>query len=388
MRTRMTFTRFLIALVLPLALAACKPSLRQTPPKTSIHAAPMVFHSKGGKVIHIEQLDDKALFEEGARSYKAQDFRSARLYYGRLTLAFPKSDYFLPGLYNLALTDERLQDYPKAIQSYLTILQRFPSSDEAKDAPFRLAAAYIMTKQWPEAQKQYSLLHQRPNLEASDRLEILASLGLSLFKQKKVKEAEEIFRQTLRFYQKASEKEYLGADFFAAMSQFYIGRIYDIHFRERRFRKTKEEMKEDLEFKASNLLLAQAHYVRTIRIRHPQWVVSSLFRIGEMYQAMYKDMLDAPIPTTLTAEEKPLYQSLLKKRIRILLDKAIYAFENNLRAAESFGMQQDETIEKTRKQLVALRQVILKEHLAEPSEKEEQSIRDQLQRPSSKPSVR
>jgi hypothetical protein len=56
---------------------------------------------------------------------------------------------------------------------------------------------------------------------------------------------------------------------------------------------------------------------------------------------------------------------MLKQRIRVLLDRAIYAFERNIQTAESLGLQDDQWIRKTERSLHELREKIIKEYYSE-----------------------
>jgi tetratricopeptide (TPR) repeat protein len=351
-----------------------------------LQADPMIFYAKGGKVVHVEQMHPKSLFEHAGESFQAKEYEKARTYYARLLTAFPQSSYRHLAIYNLALTYERLKQHPHAITLYHRILKERPDTEEARDAQFRLGAAYLITKQFPEAVKIYNELAERKDVETSDKLEVLGSLGLAYYHLKNEVMAEDAFRRTLRLFHAAKSKQYLGNDYFAAMAQFHLGRLHDDRFRARAFQPDKESMKKDLNYKAGELLTAQAHYLRAIRIRNPRWVVSSLFQIGDMYRQMYDDMMRAPIPKHLSQEEKQIYAEMLKKKIRVLLDKAIVAFEKNLQAAENYGVQDDEMIKKTQQQLLSLRSRILKEHLQGPNEQEAQRIRESFRGQPNQPS--
>ncbi|MCB9637676.1 MAG: tetratricopeptide repeat protein [Myxococcales bacterium] len=365
-------------------LGGCATTQVRQPAKTVVQADPMIFYAKGGKVVHFEQMNPKSLFDQAAEHFQAKEYDKARLYYSRLLTAFPKSEYRTLSMYNLALTYERLKQHKHSIILYNRIIEERPGTEECRDAQFRLGAAYLITKQFPLSAKMYNMLAERKDVESSDMLEVLASLGLSYYHMKNEAMAEDAFRRTLRLFHKEKSKQYLGNDYFAAMAQFYIGRLHDDRFRARAFRPDKELMKKDLNYKAKELLTAQAHYLRSIRIRNPRWVVASLFRIGDMYRQMYDDMIHAPVPKHLDKEEQQVYAQMLKKKIRILLDKAILAFEKNLQAAENYGVQDDEFIKKTQQQLLSLRSRILKDYLQGPTEHETKQIKAGLKTPTAK----
>lgn len=361
---------WIATLILSIVLfSGCTKQIRQKKVQTVTFSDAMVFHVKGGKVVRIEQYSVKELFQRGAVAFQQQKYKEALAYYRRIVKYFTKQKhYHQPSMYNMALCFERLGQAPQAVALYQQILKRFPGTSTARDATFRLGANLIQQKRWAEAEKIYAKIVQMPELEVADKIEAMASLGVTQHEQDKLVLAESTYRATIRLYRKASRKEFLGNDYFAAMAQFRLGMIYDKRFRSRKFRASQDAMKQDLESKAADLLLAQAHYIRTIRIRNPQWIVASLFRIGELYRGMYHDMLKAPIPGHLSDKEKRVYVRMLKNRIQVLLQKAIYAFEKNIRMAETLGLSNHNWVKRTRKQLKQLREFIVKEYLSEPKE--------------------
>ena len=355
----------------------CTHQVRSKKPVQVVKLAPMVFYSKGGKVVRIEQYNDKELFEKGAVAFRGEKYAEAAKYYERILKAFPKSSYTQLATYNLALSSERLERHDRAISLYEKVLSGNIDDETRQHAQFRIGANLVELKKWSRAEKVYAALALKKNMDVSDRLEAMASLGLSQQQLGKPYLAESTYRKTLRLFRKESRKEYLGNDYFASMAQFQIGKIYEDRFRNRKFRTELDKMKEDLEAKASDLLRAQAHYIRTIRLRNPHWIVASLYHIGQLYRHMYHDMMRAPVPKKLSQEERQIYRNMLKKRIRVLLNKAIAAFERNLRAAETLGLGKDKFIVKTREELKRLRQFIMKEYLAEPSFKEKEKGKEE-----------
>lgn len=336
----------------------------QTPQKQVLSMEPVVFVARQGKVIHIEQLTDEQLFDHAGQAYRAGQFAQARVFYDRLVQRFPQSDYLESGLYNLGLTLEKLNEFSAAVAVYSRLATRKLDEKTRRDTKFRLVAALLGAKQWPKAEQLLRELQGLSGLSVTDQIEVKARLGVALQEQSKHMEALDLFQQAIRLFHQASRKEYLGNDYFAAMAQYRIGSYFEQRFRIRKFREKMAEMREDLQFKSEDLLTAQAHYMRSIRIRHPHWVVASMYRIGDMYRQMFDDMISAPLPK-LTAEEGHMYRCMLKKRLRILLTKAIYAFERNVQTAQVLGIQDSDWVQKTKLSLHQLRQKVIQEYYSE-----------------------
>jgi len=329
---------------------------------------PIKFLIVNGRVLHLEGVKPADLFAKGTNSYKANRYKEAQVYFSYIAVHHTKSRFHQPALYNLALSYGNLKKYQKAIDTYKTIIKQYPNTTDSENSLYRIGASYLALSKWPEAEKIFSIVVKLKDQDVPDKLEAMANYGLSLFNQKKYNLAEEAFRKAVRLYRKTSKEEFLGSDYFAAMSQHYVGRVYEARFRSRKFRPSKQGMAEDLEEKARNLLTAQAHYIRAIRIRNPQWIVAAIYRIALMYRQMYDDMLRAPIPKHLSKEEKDLYTQMLKKRIKILLKKASIAYEKNIQAAENLGLQDNKYIKKSKRDLQELKKFIVKTYLSEPKE--------------------
>jgi hypothetical protein len=69
-----------------------------------------------------------------------------------------------------------------------------------------------------------------------------------------------------------------------------------------------------------------------------RWAVASGFRIGELYDELRSQMLDAPLPPGFDDEHAGAYRSELRKQVRILATKAIGAYEQTLARASRSGV--------------------------------------------------
>jgi hypothetical protein len=101
----------------------------------------------------------------------------------------------------------------------------------------------------------------------------------------------------------------------------------------------------DMEEKARLLLVAQRQYIETIKLGNPQWASASGYQIGSLYEEFYDAFMHAPIPPELIGEanqeKREVYYEELRKRIRILLEKALKTHEQNLLMLERLGVQNE-----------------------------------------------
>lgn len=88
----------------------------------------------------------------------------------------------------------RQKQYDKAIESYKKALQLNPDNDIAR---YNLAAAQFRSGKFEEAQKEYELA-SKDNTNSSLTQKATYNEGVSLTKQKKLKESIEAYKQALR----------------------------------------------------------------------------------------------------------------------------------------------------------------------------------------------
>ena len=153
-------------------------------------------------------------------------------------------------------------------------------------------------------------------------------------------DAERTFRLALFLWQSGSEEERLDP-YYAAQAQYYLGEVYAGWFRALPLDPAKGDealLGKQLEDKAEMLLSAQGHYLRAIRLGNDTWAVASGFRIGELYDGLRAQLIDAPLPPGLSGEEADAYRKELRRKLRVLATKAITAYEQTLQRASRSGV--------------------------------------------------
>jgi hypothetical protein len=128
--------------------------------------------------------------------------------------------------------------------------------------------------------------------------------------------------------------------------------------------KSTAKLAEDLEYKSELLLSSQGHYLRAIRIGNGYWATAAGAMIGGLYENMYDHMINAPAPTELSEVEREVYRTELRKKIRVLISKAISVYERTLEAAERIGAASP-FVEQTRESLRRMKELLLAEAKAE-----------------------
>lgn len=333
-------------LFLPVSFAVPTQARKAAPPKTSkrpvarrtptVKLGPMLFTVQGGQVKNIQQLDLKELYRAASTMYQAKKYATAIRLYKRLLKFFPKSSHRYAALYNLALAYEDSRQFTAAIKAFQQVIVENPKrTNLVLNAHFRTAACYNQLKQWKAAFTTYDRLLQG-ELNLDDRIDALSYAGRALYHLKHYAQALPLLKLAVNSHIRRKQKT---IHYGASMAQYYWAQIHDRRFRTRKFHLPQSQMKLDLAYKSKHLLRAQKLYFRTIRLRHADWALASLYRIGDMYETMYQNMMHAPVPKDLNKEEIQIYTELLRKKIKVLLGKALLAYKLNLRLSSIVGLK-------------------------------------------------
>jgi tetratricopeptide (TPR) repeat protein len=312
-------------------------------PRVAGSAARLDFPPEEVKVssvdLELEGKNDSELFAIGTAAFGATDYARAGAAFARLADLFPSSRHEPAALFNAGLAYERLDEWRLALERFRTLERKYEGPD-AVEASFRVAECQYHLRELADARATLDRLVARQGLPAGDRVRALAQRGIVELEDGKAEEAERSLRLAVSIYRAADEEERLD-DHFAAQAQYYLGEVYREWFRALRLDPSKGDeasLQRDLESKAEMLLSAQGHYLRAIRMGNDRWAVASGFRIGELYDELRAQLLDAPLPPDLDDEHAGAYRGELRKRVRVLAAKAITAYEQTLSRAARSGV--------------------------------------------------
>jgi TolA-binding protein len=314
----------------------------------------------------LTSFDAGDLLERGNALFDVEDYETARLFYEQVAIKFPDSSLVPTARYNAALSLERLEKFELALKHYAVIIDSFSKSPSAKDAYYRSGVVLSKLKRWNEVEKTFWALRHREKLTPMDEIEARVGLAIALFMQREYATAEREFMAVLRFYDDHEHKQYLPAKYWIAQTRFYMGEIAARMFEDVELNSKsgdegewKEELATQLEEKCELLLRAQNNFIRAIREGHTGWATAAGFRIGSLYEALYDQMLNVPMPPQVSDEVREVYLFELQKRVSVLVRKAIMVYERSLNMAHRVG-ESNEWVERTEKALNRMKDLALK----------------------------
>ncbi|AKU90168.1 tetratricopeptide repeat protein [Vulgatibacter incomptus] len=306
----------------------------------------------------IEGFNEEELFACGAAAYQADDFVRAAACFSRLADRFPKSRRAHDAQYNAGVSYENLGAWQLALDRYRPLLKVPPPSDDL-DVLWRVATCQYQLGEYDEAIALLEPVAARADLPAIDRIHARTHAAICKVEKGELSTAERDLRQALELYRRSSDGERIES-YFPSQAQFFLGEIYRLHFSDAHLDDTDdaEKVRDQLEYKAQLLLSAQGHYLRTMRLGNPHWTTAAGQRVGGLYEELYDEMMEAPVPSNLDADQANLYRAMLRRKVRILVQKAISLYERTLAAAERSGVDTP-FIAQTRESLDRMKRVLL-----------------------------
>lgn len=360
-----SMTRSFAVWVLVVASSACVRNLRHDgDDKPTVEFEPVVITGD----LELDKLNDEELFAAGTSFYAAEDYAQAARYFGRLADFFPNSRHRRNALYNAGLSLEKVKMWEEAYQRFSELSDPKKGTGDALDAAYRVAETLYHLERFDDAVAVLDAIASRSDLRIDKILEARTQQGVCELESGRADVAETTLRKVLSLYQEAPDKDVID-DYFPAQAQFFLGEIFRLHYESITLdaNKTVDELAKDLEYKAELLLSSQGHYLRAIRIGNGYWATAAGAQIGGLYENLYDHMINAEAPRELNREEADVYKQELRKKIRVLLTKAITVYERTLEAAERIGAQSP-FVEKTRESLKRMKDLLLADAKAEEEE--------------------
>lgn len=343
----------------------------------------------------LEMYDAETLFQRALDLLDGGAWADAALYFERLIREFPDHSRVLLSHYNRAVCYihlERGDEAVAAVDKYLELLPASASERDRLDGRFKRGQALAVAKRYSEVVELFDTMLGE-NLLVEDRIEALVDAGVGhyMLGQDDAEgphryTAEYRFLEARRLYRQASERARLDVAYFVAQSAFYLAELARLEFGEYKMRLPTDEeiakaneiaakrgaldtvsleklLGEQLEEKCQRLLRAQYAYLRAIREGHAGWASAAGYNVGRMYEDLHEEIRSLPAPADLNPEATALYQTMVRKKIMILLEKAEKTWATNSEMVTRTGAESEWAV-KTREALTRIKEKLVAETAA------------------------
>jgi tetratricopeptide (TPR) repeat protein len=315
--------------------------------------------------LRLEQLNDEELFAAGTTFYAATEFEQAARYFGRICDFHETSAHRREALYNAGLALEKLAQWEEALTRFQPLADPSRGTGDSLDASFRLAEVLYNLRRHDEASEVLKVIGARRDLPEDKRIEARVQQGVCELEAGRPDAAESIFRDVVSGWQGLKDRDSVD-EFFPAQAQFFLGEIFRGRYEGVVLdgNARADQLAKDLEYKSELLLSSQGHYLRAIRMGNGYWATAAGQRIGGLYESMYDHLMHSPAPSELDPVEQEVYRTELRRRIRVLIGKAISIYEHTLQAAERIGTSSPFVVQ-TRESLTKMKELLLTEARSE-----------------------
>jgi tetratricopeptide (TPR) repeat protein len=282
-----------------------------------------------------EVTTENELARRGERALLEQRWQEAANAYRTLAAADPTGPRAAEYLFDLGLALEGLQDRAKARDTFLELAQRFPEGPQARPALVRAATLDAYLEDWTALASIGDVLLTRSDLEDIDRVVALGSRGLARVELGEDKMASTDIHDGLDL----SDQLHYGArdvlPVAVAQLRFALGELRRVRSERIRFDPLPPDFLDKLEERCGGLLEAQAAYAMAVRSIDPHWAAMAGYRVGAMYRALHRDLMDIPPPaTSKTAKQKQIFYAFMHIRYRVLLEKGLRELEQTIALGE------------------------------------------------------
>jgi tetratricopeptide (TPR) repeat protein len=282
-----------------------------------------------------EVATERELVERGERALIEQRWRDAADAYSLLLSADPTGPHAAERMFDLGLALEGLQDRAKARDTFVDLARRFPDSSRTRAALVRAATLDAYIEDWKALAAIGDALLAREDLEDVDRILALGARGLAHV------ELDDDLGGSADIHEgldRADQLHYGERDVLpvaVAQLRFGLGELRRIRSERIKFDPVPPDFVAKLEERCADLLEAQAAYSQAVRSIDPHLAAMSGYRVGEMYRALHRDLMQIPPPrTSKTARQKEIFFAFMHIRYRVLLEKGLREMEQTVALGE------------------------------------------------------
>jgi hypothetical protein len=230
---------------------------------------------------------------------------------------------------------EGLQDRPKARDAFIELVRRFPDRPKARAALVRAASLDAYLEDWTALESIGDALLARPDAEDMDRVVGLGARGLA-----RIELGDDVRASTdIHDGLDLSDQLHYGArdvlPVAVAQLRFALGELRRTRSERIRFDPLPPDFLDRLDERCGGLLEAQAAYALAVRSIDPHWAAMAGYRVGAMYRALHRDLMQIPPPSTSkTPRQKQVFYAFMHVRYRVLLEKGVREMDQTIALGE------------------------------------------------------
>ena len=268
-------------------------------------------------------MDPDALLQEAIEHRSVGDFQGADERFAVLLERGPSPTV----LYHAALSLEFQERYERAIALYELVDAKWPDSPEALDARFRRALCLEDLGRHAESLRAVRALERAGDWDDHDRLTLEIERGVAEIRGGHARRGVRRVQRALAELEGTDELTWMRARGRLALAAYLFERAGRIPLRgDRRAARA-------LKRRAHLLSQGERQVTAIAKLGEPEQVLRGLVLLGDAYLALRDDLLAAPPPRRLDAEQARLYREMVAERARTLERKAWAFYDEGVKLA-------------------------------------------------------
>jgi tetratricopeptide (TPR) repeat protein len=296
------------------------------PAKATARVAPLIVSPEEAGSADLLLQRAKLDFERGA-------FEAAATRLSRVVEAEPNGPSTPEALYYLALSQEGQRQHEDAATTFTTLYAAHASAPMAQEAAVRASRLWVYLERYDAADDAAlaALQLDEAKLAPLDRVALLSARALNAMAQGDLAKAE-YHEGKGRSIVEAANLD-VGGLIARDVAQLYfaLGESRRLRSEGLRFDAVGEQFAMRFELRASGLLEAQRAYADAMRAEDAHWTARAGTRVGEMYDALHRDVMVTPLPkAALDAKRGKLFEGAMRLRYVVLLQKGLVMVENTV----------------------------------------------------------
>ncbi|MGA2507237.1 MAG: tetratricopeptide repeat protein [Chitinispirillaceae bacterium] len=332
----------------------------------------------------------QALYNAGLMFEKAKIYTEAINVYLTLSKRFPESEYAAEAFFSVGLCYEKMNQFAEMASVFSDYAQKF-ANDRFKQVQALVKAgnAFYNMNNLTEAEKDYQMavsvyekFHKGSDIDIGDIAEAYYKIGdiyYGKFTQlqleaksekemkERVKDKTKALEDPAKYYARAIE---IGVEEWTIRSTFMIGKGFadmaEAVANQTLFGSAAEKIASKVKILSSldkYYQKAQEYFYKDIEWAHTQNIggeyvdksidkfMEMMFRKGDIMEEVGRILKSAPVPKSLSKEEKDAYQQVLEEKWLEALDAALPRYIDVVKAGKELGIAQSPWLDKARERI-------------------------------------
>ena len=281
--------------------------------------------TQGQVITPTDGLTERELLERGERALMQQKWRDAASDFELLLQAQPSDKAMIAtATLDLGLAYQGAGENAKAKDAYEKRLAIGDTGPDARIARNRLFAVLAYLEDWTALGALGDKTLARTDLEPYDKMNALGARALS-----RIETGDDMLAsRDLQSGLDLMEEQHYGMGGRlpapAAQLEFVQGEVRKVRSEKIAFLPVTDDFLAKMNARCQLLMDAQGAYADAMRSEDPFWATISGYRVGQMYRAIHRDLMQIP-PTALakTEKQKQIFFGIMHVRYRVLLEKGM-----------------------------------------------------------------